>query len=986
MLEKPNIYLYDQDFGQLSITGLQFGNTSFGRDTELSTIKDAYRRSTKLDGGENEMAIISGPSGSGKSLLANEFGTYVTASGGYFLSGKFDQLHQGKPFSALASAFDVFCGDLLKKQDNHVSLSIAKELASRLRGEEYHLAKIIPNLALILGPQQTDGHSQDLCVNRQKRLQYLLCQFVDVLSESFGGAPVTLFLDDLQWADSASIAAVNQLLLTTDFSSSQKRRKPFYFLGCCREGEINEKHPVWKLLRNAEILDVVITNVKLKFMDDKTLNTMVSEILCLSPRLTWPLSSIIHHKTKGNPLFVSQLMLSLNKEGLLWPSLSRRRWEWDEEKIRSQKLPDNVAMFFTSSIKELPEGVQSSLCLLSFFGAAADISFIKVLETVFDMRDLLKNLDLGAEEGYLVRGDQYRFSHDRIQEAAYNMIPEIEKPLVHVDYGIKLASTSIQEGNDDLLFVAANQVNLGGPKAVGDKSTSFTLATLNLRAGKKSIELSDYAAAYSYFDNGISFLRKKHWEEHYDLSLELFELAANCALTNGDFVSLKTLSEQVLTKSRCVEDSLNVMYFATCGLTYSWRLPEAISKSLAILSKLGITLEETTVEQCLQETKDMLLQRTDDEILNTKRMTDSTMITAMKFLGKLEVCLTQAKPAAVPFVTKKIIELSLSHGMCDVSPVGFVYLGAFLAGLGELSSGYHYVKLAHSLLDTVGSRESAGEVFAIGTQVRAYVEPLQAALEYHNEGYTAAMAAGDTSNAMLNKVLGLNGFYAGKKLEIVYQEMSNANKLLEEQGHLIFKMQIASGASSLYKLIGSDEEPKEIPEQSALVSSNNAVLRSFCFQKSFISFIFRSYDDTKTNATLYFSCHKSTWANLMTMHAVHAFYTGLISYWIARQSREGERQWHERGKNSKLALKQWAETSRWNFENKWLLLEAEEAFCNNNLEAASSFYDRAITSAKTHKVRRRVESASKFMFYSSSSLNFRLSLVHTVRQRRGFGL
>jgi hypothetical protein len=321
MLDKPSIYLYDQDIGRLSSTGLQFGDRAFGRKAKLSTIKDVYRQSVS---GESELVTISGPAGTGKSLLASELGNHVLSSGGILLSGKFDQLQLGKPFSALASAFDVYCGCLSQTTfQNSGSSSIADVIASRLRSslgrEAYYLAKIIPNLAIILGPEPSPSINNDEdCFNALNRLEYLLCQFVEVISTSFA-APVTLFLDDLQWADPASISAVNHLL----FTSGQNRR--FFFLGCYREEEINEGHPTWKLLSNAATSGICCTNVKLDCMDEETLNTMVSETLCLLPRLTRSLSNVIYRKTKGNPLFVSRLLLSLSKEGLLCPSLTLRR-------------------------------------------------------------------------------------------------------------------------------------------------------------------------------------------------------------------------------------------------------------------------------------------------------------------------------------------------------------------------------------------------------------------------------------------------------------------------------------------------------------------------------------------------------------------------------------------------------------------------------------------------------------------------------------
>jgi predicted ATPase len=224
-------------------------------------------------------------------------------------------------------------------------------------------------LANILGLERSFINHDEGCVNAQKRLQYLLRRFVEVISSTFA-APVTLFLDDLQWADPASIEAVNQLLLTCGPASPNTS---FFFLGCYREGE-SSCNPYWRAMCNSNLLNGRSTNIKLDCMGEDTVNTMVSETLRLSPRLTRALSSIIYHKTKGNPLFVSQVTLSLSKDGLLRPSLIRGRWEWDKEKILCQKLPDDVAKFLTHSIGKLPEDVKTSLSILSCFGASIKLT------------------------------------------------------------------------------------------------------------------------------------------------------------------------------------------------------------------------------------------------------------------------------------------------------------------------------------------------------------------------------------------------------------------------------------------------------------------------------------------------------------------------------------------------------------------------------------------------------------------------------------
>jgi hypothetical protein len=225
-------------------------------------------------------------------------------------------------------------------------------------------------------------------------------------------------------------------------------------------------------------------------------------------------------------------------------------------------------------------------------------------------------------------------------------------------------------------------------------------------------------------------------------------------------------------------------------------------------------------------------------------------------------------------------------------------------------------------------------------------------LEYHHEGYAAAMASGDSSLAVVNMfALNASSFFAGTNLQRMEGLCDNTVELCEQRQQSIFMVQAQQVQRTVSKLIGKGEEPQYSSEGRDILASNSSVLRSYHYQTAYVSFIFRSYDDTIENIEKYFDLQQTTWGNLFLAHAIHAFHTGLISFWVARKSKELRQQWYDRGNQSKLALRRWAESSQWTFENKWYLLEAEESFCNNDFEAAKTYYQGAITSAKFHKVR-----------------------------------
>jgi predicted ATPase len=391
----------------------------FGRETEFATLQDSYHRSIS-DQHDNELAIVTGISGTGKTVLASRLSRYITSSGGIFVSGKFDQLQQAKPFSAIGSAFNEYCDILLKKYDQDCINEVVAKLRTVLGADTHHLVQVIPNLRHILGNDSSGTGSDRECVNSEKRIQHLLCQFVDIIASS-SDAAITLFLDDLQWADKSSLAVIYSLLLASGSMSNTRR---FFFLGCCREEDMSDEHPFLCMILRVQQFGVRLTTVKLECWDQQQINTMISDLLHLSPRLTRTLSDIVYHKTKGNSLFFAQLMMSLSRDGLLRLSLSRHRWVWDEQLIQSRKVPDDVASFFTASLKHMSTEVQSALCALSCFGASCEVEVIVKLESQLQL-ELLGPLEIAVTEGLLDKMNcRYSFCHDMLQEGKW--LPSVQ--------------------------------------------------------------------------------------------------------------------------------------------------------------------------------------------------------------------------------------------------------------------------------------------------------------------------------------------------------------------------------------------------------------------------------------------------------------------------------------------------------------------------------------------------------------------------------
>jgi predicted ATPase len=537
---------------------------------------------------------------------------------------------------------------------------VVDKLKSSLGRNAHHLIKMIPSLGLIFENASCPSDSSALdisCDNAFQRLHYLLCQFVEVITTS-SHVSLTLFMDDVQWADEASITVINRLL--------RQGHHRFFFIGCCRDDEMESDHSFRKMLDDVKASGVNATMVKLNCLDQDTLNRAIANLLHLAPRLVRPLSDIVQNKTRGNILFVSQLMLSLHRDGLLRIDFDRQRWVWDEEKILSAKLPDNVALCFTHGIIKLPVEVQLALHTLAMFGASVKSEYLELLESRLGLT-LLDPLEKAATKGLVNKlGSLYQFTHDRIQEATYKLIDRQVRLLNHMMYGKCLVQRSYETDDGDLLFLAVNQLNLACPSNVTNPAECLAIANHNMAAGKRAMSLSDFALAYSFFMHGISFLDKDHWRDQYHLSIDLYELAIRSASNAGNIQAMNTLSEEVLQNARIYEDKLTTFYVNMLSLFRAGKVLEAVEKGLAIVSQLGegipINPSNDLLRKRIQQTQLQMIGMSEEAFLNYPVMTDFKRMMAMKFLARLQIMAFIINPTLSTYIVMKMVDLTLSHG------------------------------------------------------------------------------------------------------------------------------------------------------------------------------------------------------------------------------------------------------------------------------------------------------------------------------------
>ena len=478
LMTKPSIYLRCLETDDLFSNDLKSNNSALSRDNEFSAVKSSYNRRVR---GSHELAIIKGESGCGKSWLAHRIGMSIIEEGGIMLVGKFDQSQTIKPFSALASAFDMYCDIVINQKGSDWATAVVNNLQSVLNGEAFRLEMMIPKLSQILDIEKGDmvEVNDQNCQNVTEMNCYLLSQFIEVIT-AFSKS-VTLCLDDVQWADEASVAVLNRLL--------RHNHKKFFFVGCCRGDEMSDDHHFWRVIKDVSSVGVCVTTVELSCIEENDLNEVISEAFCLLPRLVKPLSAIIYQKTQGNPLFFTQLLLSLYNDGLIQFDLRLKRYVWDTDKIAENKLPDNVAMCFTARMRKLPFQVKYALNTLALFGSSIREEIIIILEASLNV-ELTQHMEHAKAKGFISFTDgSYNFGHDRIQEVSFYLLPDQIRTVMQLNYGRCLIKHYEINGDNNVLFFAMGQINAVDASSFSDINECVAFASYNLTAGKNAMSL-----------------------------------------------------------------------------------------------------------------------------------------------------------------------------------------------------------------------------------------------------------------------------------------------------------------------------------------------------------------------------------------------------------------------------------------------------------------------------------------------------------------
>ncbi|OYD87502.1 serine/threonine protein kinase [Nostoc sp. 'Peltigera membranacea cyanobiont' 213] len=948
----------------------------YGRETEVENLLQAFER---VSLGATEMILVAGFSGIGKTAIVNEVHKPIVRQRGYFIKGKYDQFQRNIPFSAFVQAFRDLIGQLLSESDAKIQ-QWRNEILSAVGENGQVIIEVIPELSRIIGEQppaiELSGTSAE------NRFNLLFQSFTQIFTTA--EHPLVIFLDDLQWADSASLKLMQLLMADTGH---------LLLIGAYRDNEVNPVHPLMLTLNEIEKNQTTINTITLAPLNQKTVNQLVADTLKCSQDLASPLSQLVFQKTQGNPFFSIQFLKALHQEQLIkfTPSCQGRAtvgWQCDLAQVNQQAVTDDVVEFMALQLEKLPLATQNILKLASCIGNQFDLATLAIVSEQCQIdaaaalwKALQEGLILPISEVYKFYQDSslvighwslendkgqrtasYRFLHDRVQQAAYFLISDEQKTATHLKIGQLLRENLSELEIEEKLFDLVGHLNLG-IELISQASDRQALAQLNFKAGTKAKNATAYIAARVYFQTGIALLQPDCWQTQYELALNLHLAVTEASYLNSDFESMEEMAGVVLQNAQTIFDKVKIYEIKIVALTAQSQILEAIAVGADVLSQLGVDLpsapESAQIDKALEYLKEQLQGREIPQLIDLPVMSDRSAIAAMQLLGILFAPVLLGNPGLMPLLSATMVRLSLQFGNTPASTVGYAIHGMVLcAFLSEVEAGYKFGLLALSLLEKLNERSICLPLSFFGAFIQHRQQSFLATLSTMKDSYTNGMETGTFLYAGYSiQGYGYTALFAGVNLNTLSAELApysvvltqakqNAACILLDTTRQVLE-NLRETVSQPHRLMGTAYDETIMLPKHQQDNDFTAIAYAYTY-KLMLAALWGNYHaalDYITGIKPYFMAA----AGAVHIPVFH-FYTALTYLALFPTQPETEQaQTLLEAQNHQTILHQWAENAPMNHLHKWYLVEAERYRVLGKKAVASEYYDEAIALAKTHQ-------------------------------------
>lgn len=940
----------------------------YGREQEVQTLLSAFDR---VAAGAAELMLVAGFSGIGKTAVVNEVHKPIVRQRGYFIKGKFDQFNRNIPFSAFLPALRDLMGQLLSESDAQLDRWRAKILAALGDGGQV-IIDVLPELERIIGPQPTLPDVSG--ATAQNRFNLLFQNFIHVFTTP--EHPLVMFLDDLQWADLASLKLM-QLLMT------EGDRGHLLLIGAYRDNEVLAAHPLMLTLEDIRSANATIHSLVLAPLSQGSLNQLVADTLNCATDVATPLTKLIYQKTQGNPFFSTQFLKALYEDGLIRFDGSTGTWQCDIAAVTALAMTDDVVEFMALQLQKLPSSTQTVLKLAACVGNQFDLATLAIVSEqsepeaaqalwpalqeglILPQNEIYKFYLSGTphSEGQEIEAVTYKFFHDRVQQAAYCLVPEDQKQATHLKIGQRLLQETPIAQQEDRIFEIVNQLNRG-IDLLTQPADRDQLVQLNLTAGRKAKASTAYSAAVAYYQQGIELLPEPAWQYQYEITLDLYQEGAEAAYLSTEFDQMEQWADVVLAHAQAALDQVNVYEVKIQACIAKNQLRQGVETAWPILRLLGIDLPQQPTQadifQALQATATALAERGHpSELVDLPRMTDPQPLAALRILASMFGAAYNGFPELLPLLITKQVNVSLASGNAPLSAFAYVSYGFTLCAFaGELDTGYQFGELALKLIDHLPAKELQARVSGIFNNcIRHWKAPLKETFPSLLEGYQSGLETGDLEWAGWC-IFGYS-FYcycSGKELMGLEAELdtygaaiANLKQTTALNYHNIYHQAVLNllgkSAQSCH-LVGSAYDEDALLPQHQVANDRPAIYHVY-INKIILSYLFGDYQQGLDQAAIA-EAYTDGVPGLF-VRVLLPFYDSLLRLALYPNGAGSEPNDHwTKITTNQVQLKQWADHAPTNHGHKHDLVEAERYRVLGQYAEAMEWYDRAIAGAEAN--------------------------------------
>lgn len=965
---------------------LNFPNKLFGREKEIDFLIEQFESCVN---GAKKIVLISGDSGSGKSVLVEELKNFVLEKKAVFIKGKFDQISTDTPYSTLVQAFNELI-QLILAGDKVSQAKWKKKITEAIGNSGRILTQFMPGIESLIGKQSETPELKG--VEAQNRFNYEFARFFQSIADK--DTPLVIFVDDLQWADSSSLNLFKII--------SENRNIDYAMMvGAFRRNEVDENHPLSKKINELREDNTPFEKLDLNDLAYQDVYNLISSALLTRQENISFLAEIIYSKTKGNAFYVKQFLKSIFDEGLLHFDFDSMKWIYNSDLILQMNVSGNVVELMTAFILKLPEKTLDLLKTASTIGNNFSKRNLSVIKQISE-RNVESLLNFSTTEGLIIpSGDEYKFAHDRIQHAIYSLIPDDKKAAMHLLNAQRLTGHFNESELEEKLFDLVNQWNLGAEKIV-DKDEKIYLSRLNLKAGNKAIASTAFPQALLYFEKGLHILDDKYWKDQYSLVLELTTSAADAAYLSGQYEKVDRLIATLLLNSKSLTDSAKGYEIDIKKLIAQNKPLDAVKLGLNILKKMGINLPlhpgKMQVARELVKMKFLLRNKPMDYYNNLAEMKDPEKEAAMRILSDISSASFFAVPNLVPLLAFRMIRLTITHGLSRKSPFSFAAYGYILSVfLNEIDKGIKFGEIALHLAKKINSDELIGSILVTSNIFLVHRRtPITETIHDLEKAFKSGLESGDNeyaSYAAHNIVYQF--FIMGYPLNDLAKKAESLELEIEKFKQDLTLKRLQLFHQSILNLVEETKNPDvlkgEIFDESKIdiadVSKSNEIyFQNLYLQKLYLALIFNLNNNAKKYISIAEKYQESVKGT--TLYPLFYFYRSLLILDVSPNS-PSKKSILKRVQKDINALKKYEKFCPQDYTHKIFLLEAEYKYLDGNNEEAKILYDKALKAATetnmTNDLAYSWERAGRFFLNTKQDLlaNFYLQNAYRVYKRWG---